>query len=480
MDATRLERSAGWTEGLRARGPARVDTRALRRFHIYADVFLVGFGWVGAWGVRHLLSGSLGPINGVETYLQGLPLIVPPWIASCWLFGIYQSARITTWVDQIQGILRGVLLGVLVVSTIGFFSKELDFGRSVVLFSAAFNLVLQAGSRAAFGALERQLRASGRCDVCTLVVGAGTTGVRLLQRIQDHPETGYRVVGFLDDDRALAGRTIANRPVLGNLGELRRIVCEERVAEVVIAIPDLDHSRMLSLVLECEDLDVTFRMVTALFDVLTTSSPVELIDDLPLVRLGGRRVSALYEAGKRAFDAVVAAALLVLSAPLLAWLVLRIRLDTPGPAFLVQTRIGKDGRPFRLYKLRTMRAESELYREAPRGTNDSRITRYGARLRRSSLDELPQFLNVLRGDMSLVGPRPEMPFIVETYEEWQRRRLTVKPGITGLWQILGRKDLPMHENLQYDFYYIHHRSFLFDLSILIRTATAVLSRRGAF
>ncbi len=454
--------------------------RALRRFHVYADVFLVGIGWLAAWGARSLLSGVLGPINGIEAYLQALPLIVPPWIVSCWLFGIYQSQRISTWVDQLQEILRGVLLGVLVVSTIGFFSRELEFGRTVVLMSAALNLLLQTGSRATFSAFERRLRASGRCDLRTLVVGAGTTGVRLLQRIQDHPETGYRVVGFLDDDAALAGRSIANRPVLGDLARLRRVVCEERVEEVVIAIPHLDHSRMLSLVLECEDLDVTFRMVTGLFDVLTASSRVDLIDDLPLVRLGGRRASPLYEAGKRAFDLVAASLLLVLSAPLLAWLALRIRLDSPGPAFILQSRSGRHGLPFRLYKLRTMHADADLYQEAPRGAEDSRITRYGARLRRSSLDELPQLLNVVRGDMSLVGPRPEMPFIVDTYEEWQRRRLTVKPGITGLWQILGRKDLPMHENLQYDFYYIHERSFLFDLSILIRTAAAVLTRRGAF
>ena len=145
-----------------------------------------------------------------------------------------------------------------------------------------------------------------------------------------------------------------------------------------------------------------------------------------------------------------------------------------------QARVGRGGRHFTLYKLRTMGSDSEPYAVAPRGRDDERVTAYGAWLRRTSIDELPQLWNVLRGEMSLVGPRPEMPFIVESYDEWQRRRTTVKPGITGLWQILGRKDLPMHENLQYDFYYIRNRSFGLDLSILMRTVAAVLSRRGAY
>ena len=160
----------------------------------------------------------------------------------------------------------------------------------------------------------------------------------------------------------------------------------------------------------------------------------------------------------------------------------RFRAETgmsPGQ-WLTQQRVGRGGRPFTLYKLRTMRADAAPYAVAPRAGDDPRVTRYGRWLRRSSIDELPQLWNVLRGDMSLVGPRPEMPFIAERYDDWQRRRLSVSPGITGLWQILGRKDLPMHENLQYDFYYIRNRSLVLDLSILLRTVGAVLSRRGAF
>ncbi|MCH7709583.1 MAG: sugar transferase [Myxococcales bacterium] len=162
------------------------------------------------------------------------------------------------------------------------------------------------------------------------------------------------------------------------------------------------------------------------------------------------------------------------------WCARRIRKESSGPALFVQDRVGRDGRVFKLYKFRTMFADADPYALAPQDKLDARITPFGRWLRATSIDELPQILNVLRGEMSWVGPRPEMPFIVDTYDEWQRRRLSVKPGITGMWQILGRKDLPLHENLQYDFYYIRNRSLALDLSIIIRTIGAVFARRGAF
>jgi lipopolysaccharide/colanic/teichoic acid biosynthesis glycosyltransferase len=157
-----------------------------------------------------------------------------------------------------------------------------------------------------------------------------------------------------------------------------------------------------------------------------------------------------------------------------------VRATSPGPAFFVQQRVGRDGALFSIFKFRTMRSDAAAYEPGPRSGSDPRITRLGRRLRATSLDELPQLLNVLRGEMSLVGPRPEMPFIAERYDAWQRRRLSVPPGLTGLWQILGRKDLPMHENLHYDFYYIRNRSLVLDAWILLKTVGAVWSRSGAF
>ena len=459
-----------------------MSLRTLRALHIATDAALVSLAWLAAYGLRAALAEPLGrPINAVDWYLAALPLVVLPWIGCCWWFGIYKTSRGDTAVDAFQKLLRGVALGLLVLATTAFFVKELDVGRSVVLSAAGLNLVAQGASRAFFHRLERRLRRAGAGQPRVLVAGTGVTAIRLLQKLQDHPDEGYTVVGLLHDarDGEEPPEKVAGLPVLGAVGEVRALARAHRVEEVFVAEPGLGHGRMLELVLACEDLGLTFRVVTDLFEVLTAGTQVELIDDLPLVRLGRDRVHPLYEPTKRALDLAGASVGLVLAAPLLAWVGYRLWRSGVPPLF-VHERVGLDGKRFQLVKLRTMASDTGSYELAPRRGDDPRITPYGAWLRATSIDELPQLWNVLRGEMSLVGPRPEMPFVVEGYDEWQRRRLTVKPGITGLWQILGRKDLPMHDNLQYDFYYIRNCSLALDLSILLRTVGAVWSRRGAF
>ena len=226
---------------------SRIDARTLHRFHVYTDLLLVAIAWLAAYAMRFQLNDLLGrDINSFSNYVNALPLIVPPWILSCALFGVYRSPRMATAIDEIQSLLKGVVLGLLVLSSIGFFVKEFDFGRSVVLATTAISLVLQGLSRHAFRRIERHLRARGGLDVPALILGAGVTGVRLLQKLQDHPETGYRVVGFLDDAPALVGDTVARRPVLGRVEDLRKVVTEHAVTEVFVAMPSLDHDRLLS------------------------------------------------------------------------------------------------------------------------------------------------------------------------------------------------------------------------------------------
>jgi exopolysaccharide biosynthesis polyprenyl glycosylphosphotransferase len=454
---------------------------ALRRLHVATDCALVSLGWLAAYGIRLALDEVLGtPINPFRRYVEALPLVVVPWVATCWLFGIYRGARMRTLVDELQTLLRGSALGLLVVSALSFFFRELEFGRFVVAVSAVNNLLLQGLSRVLFYRAERRIRRSGSHDVPVLIVGTGVAAIRLLQKLQDHPEIGYRVVGLLDDSEELLEKDVAGHPVLGRVEELRTVAQGAGVSEIFVADPGLGHTRMLSLVLDCEDLGIEFRVVTNLFEVLTAGTELDLVDDLPLVRLGRERTHPLYEVAKRVFDVCGALVGLVVLAPMLLGCVWRIRATSPGPALFTQLRVGRKGRPFRMLKFRTMYCDVSPEAVSPTGPEDPRVTPTGRWLRATSIDELPQLWNVLRGEMSLVGPRPEMPFIVAGYDDWERRRLSVKPGITGLWQILGRKDLPMHRNLQYDFYYIRNRSLALDASILLRTAGAVFSRRGAF
>ncbi len=459
----------------------KVDLSAIRRIHIFADTILVSIGWIGAYWLRFALNDTLGAeINPFDVYFRALPLVIGPWMFSCWVFGIYGSTRMTTLVEEFQTLFRGAALGLLVVASISFFFRELHFGRFVVLACVGINFVFQGVSRIVFHKLEDRMRRSGEHDMPVLIAGTGVSAIRLLQKLQDHPEIGYQVVGFVDDSDEEDRKDVANRPVLGHIDDLREIAIAQGVKEVFVAMPSLSHTRMLSIVLDCEDLGMTFRVVTNLFEVLTAGTPIDLIDDLPLVRLGQQRSHPFYEPIKRVVDIVGASIGSILLGPVMLWCARRIVRESPGPAIFRHERVGRDGKIFQIHKFRTMYADVEDYAVAPTEASDSRITPFGRFLRVTSLDELPQLFNVLKGEMSLVGPRPEMPFIADTYDEWQRRRLSVKPGITGLWQILGRKDLPMHENLQYDFYYIRNRSLAHDLSIMVRTIGAVLSRRGAF
>ncbi|MBU0667851.1 sugar transferase [Patescibacteria group bacterium] len=195
-------------------------------------------------------------------------------------------------------------------------------------------------------------------------------------------------------------------------------------------------------------------------------------------KLPGER--RFYRFTKRTADIILSALALTIILPVLAALAIIVRIDSRGKAVFAHKRVGKDGKIFTMYKFRTMRNDVNGQQHAPTAPGDERVTATGKFLRRTSLDELPQLVNIIKGDMSLVGPRPEMPFIVEKYTELQRARLLVKPGLTGLWQLAGRKDLPLHENVEFDLYYILHQSLLLDLIILLKTFTVVFSGKGAY
>ena len=456
-------------------------SRVLKIFLVFLDASFLSLSWICAYWVRAWLNPVFGyPVNPFVPYLIGLPLIIPLWLLIVAGFGLYRRPRELGGTESILSLLRATTLGLLVTMSISFLFRELEFARSVVLISSFSNLVFLGLSRSISRRLtERFPRHLGN-RFTALIVGAGYAGARVLQKLQDHPHHAYEVIGFLDDDPGKRDFSIGRTRVIGRLEEIRRIVGEQGVEEVFVAIPNLPHSQILSLIMECEGLDVDFHVVSDLFGVLAHETRIELIEDFPIFDLHSGRTDSTYHTTKRVFDLVLSVPVFLFFMVTYPLIALAIRLDSPGPALFRQERIGRGGRPFILYKYRTMFTDSPAYADAPRQNGDERITRVGRFLRRTSLDEFPNILNVIRGDLSFVGPRPEMPYIVETYEEWQRKRLEVKPGITGLWQILGRKDLPLHENLEYDFYYIKNRSLLLDITILLRTIPAIFTARGAY
>lgn len=457
------------------------DQNKLKFTLISLDAITVAASWLAAYGLRYLLNEPLGnPINPFATYLYATPVIVALWLTTNSTFGLYSNRRGVTRNAEWNLLLKSTWIGLLVISSLAFFFREFEFARIVIGFSAVLSLISVALTRTWFRRVEARWRASGHADVRTLIVGAGMTGARALQKIQDHPEIGYHVVGFLDDDPNKANLSIGKAQVLGTLKDFRKTVTKHKVHEVILAIPAMPHEKILAVIMEAEDLDIRFRVISDLFGVLATEGNLDLIEDFPIFELNTGKSQKHYEKIKRFLDLSVCLLVAPVALVLHGFIALAIRLDSPGPALFTQDRVGRYGENFRMFKYRTMHADSPRYAVAPKEGTDPRITRVGGFLRKTSLDELPNLINVFKGEMSLVGPRPEMPFIVATYEDWQLKRLDAKPGVTGLWQILGRKDLPLHENLEYDFYYIKNKSIFLDLSILWRTFAVVVSRKGAY
>lgn len=331
--------------------------------------------------------------------------------------------------------------------------------------------------------LVQYLHAKGHGIERVLIYGSGSTGRRVYSVLRRSPKLGLEPVAFIDDNAAKVGCAIfelgyENRRSASVMrGPLTRDLVTECVADlVVIAIPSLHHERFHQAVEEAMAANARVSFVPSHF---VHSDPLVDFQDIDGVLLASfsrdpRRFT--YEWAKRIFDIMGAAALLVIGSPFFLLLGILIKLDSRGPALFRQERVGLNGRRFRMFKFRTMYTDAPAYAYSPKEQDDLRITRLGRFMRRTSLDELPQLINVLRGTMSLVGPRPEMPFIVETYNEHHSQRLQVKPGITGLWQLSGDRNYLIHENIEYDLYYIKNRNFFMDIAILLHTC--IFAMRG--
>lgn len=331
----------------------------------------------------------------------------------------------------------------------------------------------------------------------TLIIGSGVSATLLAEKISRHPELGLETVGFVDDGprRSVRGRP---EPLLGGVCDLAGIIDDSDAKVVIFAYTRNATPDMLDALYRA-DHRVDVLMMPRYYEFVSTGMRVEGLAGMPLLRLNRPELGFTERMSKRIEDVVIASVAMLLTLPLLPFVALAIKLDTPGPVFYSHERVGKRGRLFRMYKFRSMTDDSsqdcaELahklseaaedftpVRDDPRlkGKPDWRMTRVGRFLRVTSIDELPQLFNVLRGDMSLVGPRPPMPEEVASYEEWHKKRLAVSPGITGIWQVSGRSDLPFDEMVWLDFAYVDSWSLWLDFSILLRTVPAVLSRRGA-
>jgi exopolysaccharide biosynthesis polyprenyl glycosylphosphotransferase len=372
-----------------------------------------------------------------------------------------------------------------------FFFRPLLYSRLVFFYAGVLIVILLGTSRLVMRMVRGHMRKRGLGVDRLLIVGAGEVGRTVMRNLVAQPALGYQIVGFVADDPEKGSTDIGRFKALGGTDNIPRLVKELAIDHVIITLPWMYHRKIVSIIAQCERHQVGVRIVPDVFQLTLSHLDSEDMGGIPTIGLREIHISHGQQLLKRVLDVVIASVGLVLLSPLLLLISFAIRLDSPGPVLFRQIRVGKGERLFALYKFRTMRegAETEQAKlldlnEATgplfKIRNDPRVTSTGRFLRRSSLDELPQFFNVLMGHMSLVGPRPAPPSEVQQYQPWHKRRLEVPPGMSGLWQVSGRSQLTFDEMVLLDLYYIENWSPLLDLQILLRTVPQFFLRKGAY
>jgi len=445
------------------------------RFQLFSQILLVFFDFMAvviAFQLSYLLWGitPFRAMNEVEhiniwvTLFVGIEFVVLFFAMDC-----YEKKTSVSDIRLQLGMLKAILLGWAGLILFSFFLRSFLISRIQILYFAVLAFILVWLSRILFDHLNLFFQKKGVGVRRILIFGAGNVGVRLAKGLLKYPRLGYLPVGFIDDFQDGDIRVGNPISIVGNSAGLAQLVQKYDVEELLIAIPSAGYERIQEIIRQCEAIGLRFRYVPSLYDVAIQKVRTDVIDGIPVFSIGHLHYRPLNAFIKRVMDLVLSSLMLFLTLPLILLISLIIKLDSKGPAFFKQKRVGKAGKLFRMVKFRTMFVEAPAYEVHPQDRLDPRITRAGRFLRRTSLDELPQFWNVLKGDMSIVGPRPEMEFIVEQYDELQRERLNVKPGITGLWQISADRALPIHENIDHDLFYIQNQSPLLDIVIIFKT-----------
>lgn len=405
--------------------------------------------------------------------------------------GLYTSQITVLNLLELRSALEGALIAAAVFLALNFLTEFYQDQRTVLAAATALSIGALFVERRAMAAVRARLPVVNGDAQRTLVHGYDEASRLLMKKIVQAPQSGRRLVGFVDDfvadgasvsfrvDRSRSDRVTV--PLLGRSEDLAEIVRRHGITEVLISSPGFEAEVLAQLEPLAGDEYPQWGIAAQIGTARPDELVVESVGAIPILRPGRQHPRPVYEAVKRLVDLVIAGLMMVLMAPVWLVIAVAIRLDSAGPVLFRQERVGKDGRRFVMYKFRSLRLEADPYQSA-NSIEDREVTRVGHLLRVTILDELPQLVNVLRGEMSLVGPRPEMPFLVEEYTEVEARRLTVKPGLTGVWQLSpDRHGLEIHDNIEYDLFYISHRSLLLDLVVLFETAlfaAAAVARVG--
>ena len=452
---------------------ARQRFHHLRRLLFVADIL--------AGVASGALVGAVARGSTMQVLLLAVVVAVA-WPVAAFLCGLYAREDLRVWASGVSEAPRLALTCLAVSWPMYALLTTMDLARPA---AGAFFGALACGAVAGFARSGARIAAHRvpKLRQRTLIVGSGLVAERLAERVNDHPELGLALMGFIDDGAGDQGSP--SLPYLGGLKALSDLVELDQVDRVMIAFTRAHHEELLHALRVCRDAGVAVDVVPRLFEFLDGARSIEQIGGMPLLSIDAPTFSAPSRVSKRTLDLLGAGLMLIVLSPVLIAIAIAIKLDSRGPVLFTQPRSGRGGTFFKLFKFRSMHqyATVEVRDDGAivKQRDDSRITRVGRLIRRLSLDEAPQLLNVLKGDMSLVGPRPLVLAEAQVLtESWQARRADLRPGLTGPWQIAGRSNIPFHEMIRFDYQYVAGWSLARDVEILLATLPVVLSGRGAY
>jgi len=453
---------------------------------LLTDTLLIEVSFLLSFWLRfhsHLMPITKGipPLRG---YLTGSFFVVFIWLIIFHSFGLYRMRISHSKLEEISLVIKAVSVGTIVVMAATFLYREISYSRIVVLLASFLSLIFLTSSRLLYESLYRWVKRKGVAVKRVAIVGSGEMSKAILKKIEEHPRLGYEVIGIIREGPESENK-IDHLPFLGTIDKIFEIAKREKLDSLIMTLPLSSYRKIVDILVDCEELHLDFQLVPDLFELMTSKIRLSEIDGIPLLGLKEFPLEGWNRIFKRTFDLVFSSLALILSAPPMLLSALLIKLTSSGPIFFKQERVGRDGRAFTMYKFRSMREDAEEEVGPIWATeNDPRRTKVGKFLRKTSLDELPQLFNVLKGEMSLVGPRPERPVFVKQFKGaipryFERHR--VKSGITGWAQVNGlRGNTSIEERTKYDLYYVENWSLGFDVKILLKTILGIFSQKNAY
>ncbi len=445
----------------------------------------------GAWSVFYWIRIRSGLITTTVVPDFWMPMVVlcVYWVVLFYFFGLYRSWYAQSRFDELTGIVRAGTFGVLIL----FFAIVVDdqwggspvHSRLLILGYWSLTILFVGGGRLFQHTLQKRLLLAGVGLRSAVIVGWSQKAFTLMESLRQYPALGYKVIGFVPATPAVDATEYRGVPVLGPAERLTDVIDRHGIKDILIALDTTEHDKLLSIIASCNGHDVSLKIIPDLYDIISGQARTNQIYGFPLIEITPQLMQPWERAMKRIVDIVVSATILLIGMPLWILVAIAIKLDSRGPVLYHQRRVGKDEKQFNVLKFRSMHQDAEK-RSGPVWANksDPRVTRVGRIIRKLRLDEVPQLINVLDGDMSLVGPRPERPFFVEQLSKeipLYKRRLKVRPGITGWAQVKHKYDESIDDvrkKVEYDLYYIENISWRMDLKILLHTIVVVLSGKG--